>query len=164
MSTEHEQPTQEQIDAALAITSLVPIKREMTSPEIDAWFSARDAVSAHARLGETNVETAARILAEAYKSATKPRETQTLWQPPQTAPKNQLILANTGYPWPVLAHWCEVSEKWATSILNEDLAAGDKIDVWFETEYEDEKALVGWMPLPAFTNRPKTGQAQGAKK
>ena len=75
MSTEHEQPTQEQIDAALAIVRLLPIKREMTSPEIDAWFSARDAVSAHARLGETNVETAARILAEAYKSATKPSET-----------------------------------------------------------------------------------------
>ena len=71
MSTEHEQPTQEQIDAALAIVRLLPIKREMTSPEIDAWFSARDALSAHARPGETNIETAARILAEAYNSAVK---------------------------------------------------------------------------------------------
>jgi len=164
MSTEHEQPTQEQIDAALAIVRLLPIKREMTSPEIDAWFSARDAVSAHARLGETNVETAARILAEAYKSATKPSETQTLWQPPQTAPKNQLILANTGYPWPVLARWCDASGKWATACLTACEMATGKADVWFETEYEDEKALIGWMPLPAFPNRPKTGQTLEAKK
>ena len=91
-------------------------------------------------------------------------QAQTLWQPPQTAPKNQLILANTGYPWQVLAHWCDASGKWATACLTACEMANGKADVWFETEYEDEKALVGWMPLPAFPPRPKTGRIQGANK
>lgn len=96
MSTEHEQPTQEQIDAALAMASLVPIRREMTSPEIDAWFSARDAVSAHARLGETNIETAARILADAYRDVVKQRETPNLNFVGRAFRNNKLLLGTCG--------------------------------------------------------------------
>ena len=91
-------------------------------------------------------------------------QAQAIWQPRQTAPKNQLILANTGYPWPVLARWCDASEKWATACLTACEMADGKADVWFETEYEDEKALIGWMPIPKLHPPLKTGQTLEAKK
>jgi len=56
-----------------------------------------------------------------------------------------MIIANTGYPWPVLAVWNEAMGKWATTELEWNLYEGQG-DPGFVTELEAE--LKGWMALP----------------
>lgn len=69
---------------------------------------------------------------------------------PETAPKDRLILADAGYPWPVLAIWNPAIEKWATTMLEASDYLG-KSDLYFVTEYEDE--LRGWCEPPAMAER-----------
>ena len=70
-----------------------------------------------------------------------------VWLPPETAPKNETcIIANFGWPWPVMAIWCFVQEEWAIAQLapcSEDDGRG------WETEWEKGSSLLGWMPLPS---------------
>lgn len=72
------------------------------------------------------------------------------WLPPETAPKNETcIIGNFGWPWPVMASWCLVQEEWAVAQLapcSEDEGRG------WETEWESNKNLKGWMPLPSLPN------------
>jgi hypothetical protein len=72
------------------------------------------------------------------------------WNPPETAPKNETcIIANFGWPWPVMAIWCLVQEEWAIAQLapcSEDDGRG------WETEWEKGSSLIGWMPLPSLPN------------
>ena len=66
-----------------------------------------------------------------------------LWEPASTAPKGPLILADFGWPWPIMAAWSEMSGKWAAvSVQFTDT------DTWFETETELPKDLLRWMPWP----------------
>lgn len=67
------------------------------------------------------------------------------WQSPETAPKDTVIIADTGYPWPVLALWNEAIEQWATTTLECSQFEG-KPDCGWVTEYEKE--LRWWMPVP----------------
>jgi len=71
------------------------------------------------------------------------------WAPASLAPKDAVILADFGWPWPVMAQWCAVSEKWAAVSVQRDHATND---AWFETEYELPADLRYWMPLPALPN------------
>lgn len=68
--------------------------------------------------------------------------------PPETAPKNgTVILGDFGYPWLVPAAWNSYDERWAITIVQSSPLDG-KDDTWFETEWETESALAGWMPMP----------------
>lgn len=68
------------------------------------------------------------------------------WLPPEIAPRDgSVILADTGYPWPVLAAWSEYAENWVTTELQASVCEGKADPAWV-TEHEDE--LLGWMELP----------------
>jgi hypothetical protein len=71
------------------------------------------------------------------------------WQPASTAPVGPIILADFGWPWPVMATWCGVSEKWAAVSAHRDHTNDD---AWFETEYELASDLRRWMHIPALPN------------
>ena len=65
--------------------------------------------------------------------------------PPETAPKDgTLILADFGWPWLSVTAWNELSQKWTTASFQSDGTG----DTWFETEWENDADLAGWMPLP----------------
>ncbi|MGQ7957662.1 hypothetical protein ACUTAF_08095 [Pseudomonas sp. SP16.1] len=68
-----------------------------------------------------------------------------VWQAPEVAPKDRLILADIGLPWPVVALWSEYAEKWALADLEWSQCEG-RADPGFVTEYE--VTLRGWMELP----------------
>ena len=73
--------------------------------------------------------------------------------PPSTAPKDRLILADFGWPWIQQAHWCEASGKWAVATLQCQPVDGEWDDYYFETEYEHPSALLGWVPVPDVARR-----------
>ena len=67
------------------------------------------------------------------------------WQPAASAPRDRVILADTGYPWPVLAIWSDFTDGWVTTELQASLCEGKADPAWV-SEREDE--LLGWMELP----------------
>lgn len=75
-----------------------------------------------------------------------------LWQPAATAPKTRVILADTGYPWPLPCLWDAEAGKWAVAFLNVETqnAAKESQNVWWETEYEC--AITAWAEMPAMPN------------
>ncbi len=76
-----------------------------------------------------------------------------IWQPANTAPKGPLIVADFGWPWPVLATWCERSNSWAAvSVQRESDGRGVAVDAWFETEYESAEDMRRWQPWPSLPN------------
>jgi len=70
------------------------------------------------------------------------------WQTPETAPKDDVIIANLGFPFPLVATWNKPSGQWVTANLEVDLYHGEWNDTSFCNEYFAEKELLGWMPLP----------------
>ena len=69
------------------------------------------------------------------------------WNPPESAPKDgNLILADVGMPWPVVAVWNSHDEKWVYSNLQACEMANNTLDTYFENE--QEKTIKGWLPLP----------------
>jgi len=76
-----------------------------------------------------------------------------LWQPASTAPKTRVILADTGYPWPLPCLWDAEAGKWAVAFLNVENknAAKESQNVWWETEYEC--VITAWTEMPATPNK-----------
>lgn len=74
------------------------------------------------------------------------------WNPPETTPKNRHILANCGWPWPVVAMWSDYAECWVIAMQEGNVCDG-KSDPGFITEHERE--LIGWMEMPALPPRTK---------
>ena len=74
------------------------------------------------------------------------------WQPAETAPKDRLVLGKFYMqPFPVPVHWNEHDEKWSyPNLYAEAICRDDGVfsNVWFESEQEHDKYLVGWMDLP----------------
>ena len=71
------------------------------------------------------------------------------WQPAETAPKGDVIIACfDNYPIPVAATWNEPEQQWITSNVQANLYQGKWNDTFFETDYECADALKAWMPLP----------------
>ena len=66
--------------------------------------------------------------------------------PPETAPKDQLILIDIGCPWLVCAVWNEPDNKWSYASLQTELYLGKCNDNYFETETAE--TIKGWIPLP----------------
>lgn len=75
--------------------------------------------------------------------------------PPETAPKDRLILADFGLPWLVLTHWNAVSECWAFTSLSLERQIGDKADYLFETEHGATWGMRGWLKVPKITRKKK---------
>ncbi len=71
-----------------------------------------------------------------------------IWQPAETAPKDRVIFADTGYPWPQVCLWDAECGKWAVASLNVTAvnAAKQSSNVWWETEYEP--AIQRWTEMP----------------
>ncbi len=89
------------------------------------------------------------------------------WQPAKTAPKDKLILADFGWPWPVPTMWDVASESWAAMSAQRDGdAKGVALTAWFETEYERSEDMRQWMPMPALPNNlvSNIGALPGARK
>lgn len=81
----------------------------------------------------------------------------TAWLAPETAPRDgSVILADTGYLWPVLACWSEYAEKWVTTELQGSVCDGLNDPGWVT---ESEHLLRGWMPTPA-TRCDRVGAAE----
>ncbi len=67
------------------------------------------------------------------------------WLPPETAPKDRMILADVGMPWAALATWSDYAEKWVLAELEWNVCEG-KADPGFVTEWE--VTIKRWMELP----------------
>lgn len=88
------------------------------------------------------------------RSSPSPRPIK--WHPPATAPKTGQILADFGWPWPVLAVWSPMSENWSTMMLNVSPdSSATTGDAWFEAEHEPPENLCAWAPMPELPRRPK---------
>ncbi|WP_028863873.1 hypothetical protein [Psychromonas aquimarina] len=71
------------------------------------------------------------------------------WQPAETAPKDNVIIACfDDCPIPVSATWNEPEQQWVFSLVDADLYQGKRNDTFFKTEYECANALKAWMPMP----------------
>lgn len=71
------------------------------------------------------------------------------WQPAETAPKGDVIIAIfADHPVPVAATWNEPEQQWIYSDVKVDRYQGKWNDTYFKTEYETADALKAWMPLP----------------
>lgn len=121
----------------------VLIKRELLE-RIDMILCGdySDCVDIRARIIATLAQPAPEV--EAVEAAS--------WSPPETAPKNRHILANCGWPWPVVAMWSDYAECWVIAMQEGNVCDG-KSDPGFITEHERE--LIGWMEMPALPPRTK---------
>ena len=71
------------------------------------------------------------------------------WQPPATAPRDMTVfLGDFGLPWPRLAAWNPVQEKFVVADPQIDQYEGLWRDSYFENDYLPAEELRGWMPLP----------------
>ena len=70
------------------------------------------------------------------------------WLSPNTAPKDQTIIADFGYPWAVMAIWSEAQQQWAITELEWSMFEGAG-DPGFVTEWQDDCDLKGWCALPS---------------
>ena len=68
--------------------------------------------------------------------------------PSSTAPKEGPFLGDFGYPWFLMTMWNEVNQDWAVATVQVGMYQGEWNDTYFETDNENKKNLLGWVPLP----------------
>ena len=69
--------------------------------------------------------------------------------PPDTAPKDgTTFLANMGWPLLVVCVWNAAVDKWVYANLQVNLYEGKWNDTYFESEWDNESELKGWIPMP----------------
>lgn len=73
--------------------------------------------------------------------------TNEVWLPPETAPKDRMILGDVGYPWAVVMRWNECMDEWVLAGMSTNTAEGED-DPYFETEHARKAELIGWQELP----------------
>jgi len=73
--------------------------------------------------------------------------------PPETAPRDCIILADFGWPWILPARWNPIDGKWATVTLQCGPVDGQWEDYYFESEQELDSDLKGWLPTPVVARR-----------
>ena len=73
----------------------------------------------------------------------------TEWHEAATAPKDKLILADVGWPWPVPCMWDAEVNEWSFALLNAETndEKGRSVVVWWETEYE--RTIKAWTEMPS---------------
>ena len=68
--------------------------------------------------------------------------------PPETAPRDgSVFLADIGWPWLLPCMWCDRPGKWSVA-TPQACTAGREADRWWESDWEAEDALTGWLPVP----------------
>ena len=68
---------------------------------------------------------------------------------PKTAPKDgSIFLADMGLPWLVVCMWNAAVDKWVYANPQINLYEGEWNDSYFESEWDDESELKGWIPMP----------------
>lgn len=72
------------------------------------------------------------------------------WRSPHTAPQTGVILADFGWPWPVLAIWDTLMGEWSIAQIAPH-TEGESIG--WETEWETTISLKGWLPLPTLPGK-----------
>ena len=74
--------------------------------------------------------------------------------PPETAPKDgTLFLANIGYHYYVMCCWNGSDNNWVYPQLQIGQYLGEWNDCYFETEHNNEGALIDWIELPNISKR-----------
>ena len=66
------------------------------------------------------------------------------WRSPKTAPKRKAIIADFGWPWPVIAIWDALIGEWSVA----QIAHSKGKSIGWETEWEKSSEMKGWLPLP----------------
>ena len=75
------------------------------------------------------------------------------WKIPQTAPKDgSMILADFGWPYPVLAAWNGHQMDWSIATQQVQPVDGVWNDTYFETDWEQDSDLKRWVALPSLSN------------
>ena len=74
------------------------------------------------------------------------------WQPPETAPKDQVFIGDFGMPWPLVAQWSGVDGKFVIAQAAVDMFEGVYSDTYFENEWLPVNELQAWMPMPGLSN------------
>jgi len=74
--------------------------------------------------------------------------------PPETAPKSDVIIANFGDPYLLPAVWNPDVSAWSVAITYRYAVGDSPWDVYFENATMEPNRLRGWFPLPAF-DRPE---------
>jgi len=71
------------------------------------------------------------------------------WNPPETAPKDEIILAKFKYyHYTVMAYWNAWDERWVYPSLEICPIDGEMVDAYFGHDWEHDENLKGWMELP----------------
>lgn len=71
------------------------------------------------------------------------------WQSPETAPRDgRQILADFGWPWPVVAAYDEYDERWTVCLLQQCPMEDGPMNTYFEVESEQHPNLRRWQPMP----------------
>lgn len=68
--------------------------------------------------------------------------------PPETAPKDRLILADFGLPWLMPTVWNSFEERWAMVTLQCCDMEGGLKDWYFDNELATPSELRGWVEMP----------------
>ena len=76
-----------------------------------------------------------------------------VWFTPDSAPRNRMIVADVGMPWPCLAVWNEPSGMWCVTELECGLYEGRWNDWYISHTFLPAKALIGWCELPTLPGR-----------
>jgi len=63
-------------------------------------------------------------------------------------PRDNLFLANIGYPYYVLAHWNEGMGYYIYAELQVDMYKGEWDDTYFQTESFQESDIISWIEMP----------------
>ena len=70
------------------------------------------------------------------------------WQTMDTAPVDDLLILDVGWPYAVVGAWNEHEQQWIYSELEINRVDGDFNDPYFGNEYISNENVKGWMPLP----------------
>ena len=72
------------------------------------------------------------------------------WKPPETAPKNgDIIIADFGWPFAVVACWNAHCEKWTIATQQIEPVNGIWNDPYFESDWENPEDLIAWTDFPS---------------
>lgn len=66
--------------------------------------------------------------------------------PPETAPKDEIILVDVGMPWLFIGKFSPSDNEWVVAEPSMSFHGNDK-EWWFENEYYED--ILGWLPMPA---------------
>jgi len=70
------------------------------------------------------------------------------WRSMDTAPADDMVILDVGWPYAVIGAWNEHEQQWIYSELEINCVGGNFNDPSFHNEYAETIEVKGWMPLP----------------